>query len=88
MVGHEAAKYLRLLFKPSGYVFEQILSPLVVLTSPAHEELVSLARAGLSRKLYHHYAGFARGEWCDYQKCQRNWGRVRQSSGCSTCTAS
>jgi predicted nucleotidyltransferase len=68
MVAHEAEKYLRLLVKPNGYVLEQILSPLVVLTSPAHEELKSLARAGLSRALYHHYAGFARGEWRDYQK--------------------
>ena len=68
LVGHEVAKYLRLLVKPNGYVLEQILSPLVVLTSPAHEELAALARAGLSKKLYHHYAGFARGEWRDYQK--------------------
>ena len=68
LVGHESAKYLRLLVKPNGYVLEQILSPLVVRTSPWHEELQALARAGLSRKLYHHYAGFARGEWRDYQK--------------------
>ena len=68
MVGHEIEKYLRLLVKPNGYVLEQILSPLVVLTSPAHEELKALARAGLSKKLYHHYAGFARGEWRDYSK--------------------
>jgi len=47
LVGHEIAKYLRLLVKPNGYVLEQILSPLVVLTSPAHEELAALARAGL-----------------------------------------
>ena len=47
---------------------EQILSPLVVLTSPAHAELQALARASLSKKLYHHYAGFAKGEWRDYQK--------------------
>ena len=67
-VGHEVAKYLRLLVKPNGYVLEQILSPLVVLTSPAHAELQELARASLSRKLYHHYAGFAKGEWRDYQK--------------------
>jgi len=67
-VGHEIAKYLRLLVKPNGYVLEQILSPLVVLTSPAHAELQELARASLSRKLYHHYAGFAKGEWRDYQK--------------------
>lgn len=68
LVGHEIAKYLRLLVKPNGYVLEQILSPLVVLTSPWHDELAALARAGLSKKLYHHYAGFARGEWRDYQK--------------------
>jgi len=67
-VGHEITKYLRLLVKPSGYVLEQILSPLVVLTSPAHAELQELARASLSQRLYHHYAGFAKGEWRDYQK--------------------
>ena len=68
MVGHEIEKYLRLLVKPNGYVLEQICSPLVVLTSPEHEELKALAQAGLSRRLYHHYAGFAGGEWRDYQK--------------------
>ncbi len=68
LVGHEIEKYLRLLVKPNGYVLEQICSPLIVLTSPAHEELRALALAGLSRKLYHHYAGFAAGEWRDFQK--------------------
>ncbi|MDQ2799790.1 MAG: nucleotidyltransferase domain-containing protein [Armatimonadota bacterium] len=68
MVGHEIGKYLRLLVKPNGYVLEQIFSPLVVLTSPAHEEQKALAQAGLSRRLYYHYAGFARGEWREYQK--------------------
>ena len=68
MVGHEIAKYLRLLVKPNGYVLEQIFSPLVVLTSPAHDQLQALAQDSLSRRLYHHYAGFAKGEWRDYQK--------------------
>lgn len=68
LVGHEIAKYLRLLIKPNGYVLEQILSPLVVLTSPAHAELQALARESLSKRLYFHYAGFAKGEWRDYQK--------------------
>ncbi len=67
-VGHEIAKYLRLLVKPNGYVLEQILSPLVVLTSPAHEEIKALASASLSKGLYRHYRGFAWGEWRDYQK--------------------
>ncbi len=68
LVGHEIAKYLRLLIKPNGYVLEQILSPLVVLTSPAHDDLKALAQESLSKRLYHHYAGFAKGEWRDYQK--------------------
>jgi predicted nucleotidyltransferase len=68
LVGHEIEKYLRLLAKPNGYVLEQILSPLVILTSAAHEELKALAQASLSRRLYHHYAGFARGQWREYQK--------------------
>ena len=68
LVGHEIAKYLRLLIKPNGYVLEQILSPLVVSTSPAHAELQALARESLSKRLYFHYAGFAKGEWRDYQK--------------------
>lgn len=68
MVGHEIEKYLRLLVKPNGYVLEQIFSPLIVLTSPEHAELKELAQAGLSRRLYYHYAGFAHGEWRDYQK--------------------
>lgn len=68
LAGHEIAKYLKLLIKPNGYVLEQILSPLVVLTSPAHDELAALAKDSLSRRLYHHYAGFAKGEWRDYQK--------------------
>ena len=68
LVGHEIAKYLRLLIKPNGYVLEQILSPLVVSTSPAHAELQALARGSLSKRLYFHYADFAKGEWRDYQK--------------------
>ncbi len=68
LVGHEIEKYLRLLVKPNGYVLEQIFSPLIVLTSPAHDELKALAQRSFSKRLYHHYAGFARGEWRDFQK--------------------
>lgn len=68
LVGHELENYLRLLVKPNGYVLEQICSPLVVMTSPAHEELTTLAQDSLSRRLYHHYAGFARRQWREYQR--------------------
>ncbi len=36
LVSHDAAKFFRLLLKNNGYVLEQLTSPLVVLTSPAH----------------------------------------------------
>lgn len=58
VVSHEIAKYLQLLMKPNGYVLEQIYSPLVILTSPEHEELKRLAAGTICRGLYHHYRGF------------------------------
>lgn len=68
MVGHEIAKYLKLLVKPNGYVLEQICSPLVVCTSEKHRQLVDLAKSGLSKGLYRHYYGFATGELRNYHK--------------------
>jgi predicted nucleotidyltransferase len=44
--------------KPNGYVLEQIYSPLVVLSTPRHEELKELAQGTICRGLYHHYRGF------------------------------
>lgn len=58
IVSHEIGKYLRLLMKPNGYVLEQIYSPLVVLSTPSHDELKHLARGTICRGLYHHYRGF------------------------------
>lgn len=58
IVSHEITKYLRLLMKPNGYVLEQIYSPLVVWSTPEHEELKALASGSICRGLYHHYRGF------------------------------
>src|SRR5437899_8535743 len=44
LVTHDVKKYFRLLLRNNGYVLEQIFSPLVVCTSPEHEELKELAR--------------------------------------------
>jgi predicted nucleotidyltransferase len=61
IVSHEIEKYLRLLMKPNGYVLEQIYSPLVVLSTPAHQELKELAKGTICKGLYHHYRGFMFG---------------------------
>ena len=39
LVTHDARKFFGLLLKKNGYVLEQLYSPLVVRTTPEHEEL-------------------------------------------------
>ena len=39
LVTHDAKKFFALMLKKNGYVLEQLLSPLVVHTTPEHEEL-------------------------------------------------
>ncbi|MFG6199341.1 DNA polymerase beta superfamily protein [Nonomuraea sp. JJY05] len=63
LVTHDLAKFCRLLLGRNGYVLEQLLSPLVVASSPVHGELVALAPGCLTRNHAHHYLGFARTQW-------------------------
>jgi predicted nucleotidyltransferase len=63
LVTHDLAKFCRLLLNRNGYVLEQLLSPLVVASSPVHEELIATAPACLTRHHAHHYLGFARTQW-------------------------
>ena len=59
LVTHDARKFFLLLLKKNGYVLEQLLSPLVVRTSPWHEELKALAPGCITRYHAYHYLGFA-----------------------------
>lgn len=68
LVTHDLAKFARLLLRRNGYVLEQLLSPLVVTSSPVHEELVALAPACLTRHHAHHYLGFARTQWRRFER--------------------
>jgi predicted nucleotidyltransferase len=68
LVTHDAAKFFRLMLKKNGYVLEQLLSPIVVFTSPEHEELRALAPACITRHHAHHYLGFAQTQWGLFQK--------------------
>nr|WP_117211152.1 nucleotidyltransferase domain-containing protein [Allorhizocola rhizosphaerae] len=63
LVTHDLLKFCRLLLKNNGYVAEQLLSPLVVATSPLHQQLVALAPQFLTRHHAHHYLGFAATQW-------------------------
>ncbi|MFF0175962.1 nucleotidyltransferase domain-containing protein [Micromonospora profundi] len=59
VVSHDLLKFAKLLNSRNGYVLEQVLSPLVVVTSAVHAELVSLAPRLVTRHHAHHYLGFA-----------------------------
>jgi uncharacterized protein len=67
VVSHDLRKFARLLLKKNGYVLEQLTSPLIVRTSPVHEELLRLVPGLLTRNHYYHYRGFYRGERREYE---------------------
>src|SRR5439155_11729235 len=68
LVTHDAKKFFGLMLKKNGYVLEQLLSPLVVHTTPEHDELKSLAPDCITKHHAHHYLGFAATQWKLFQK--------------------
>lgn len=68
LVTHDLAKFARLMLRRNGYVLEQVLSPLVVLSTPEHSELVELAQGCITKWHAHHYRGFARTQWEFFEK--------------------
>jgi uncharacterized protein len=68
LVTHDILKFFGLLLKANGYVLEQLYSPLVVQTTPEHEELKSIAKNCVTRHHAHHYFGFAENQWRLFQK--------------------
>ncbi len=70
IVSHDLRKFIGLLLKKNGYVLEQLFSPLVVQTSPAHEQMKALAVGCITRHHSHHYFGFAETQWKLFSKEQ------------------
>ena len=68
LVTHDAKKFFGLMLKKNGYVLEQLFSPLVVHTTPEHEELKAIARHCITRFHAHHYLGFAATQWKLFRK--------------------
>lgn len=68
LVTHDARKFFGLLLKKNGYVLEQVLSPLVVNTTPEHAELKAIAAKCVTRHHAHHYLGFAETQWTLFEK--------------------
>jgi len=68
LVTHDVQKFFVLLLKANGYVLEQLYSPLVVHTTPEHEELKWIAKGCITRHHAHHYFGFAENQWRLFRK--------------------
>ncbi|MBO0726643.1 MAG: nucleotidyltransferase domain-containing protein [Blastocatellia bacterium] len=68
LVTHDAKKFFRLLLKKNGYVLEQLFSPLILHTTPEHDELKAIAKTCVTRHHSHHYFGFAETQWNLFDK--------------------
>src|SRR5262245_37290903 len=68
LVTHDARKFFGRLLKKNGYVLEQVLSPLVVHTTPEHAELKEIAKNCITRHHAHHYLGFSETQWRLFRK--------------------
>lgn len=68
LVTHDIRKFFGLMLKKNGYVMEQLLSPLVVATTPEHEELKAIAPQCLTKHHAHHCLGFAATQWKLFKK--------------------
>jgi predicted nucleotidyltransferase len=68
LVTHDAKKFFSLMLKKNGYVLEQVLSPLVVHTTPEHAELKEIAAQCITRHHAHHYLGFVETQWKLFEK--------------------
>jgi uncharacterized protein len=60
-VAHDLRKFARMMVSHNGYVMEQLFSPLVVVTTQLHEQLMEVGRGCITRPMVQHYLGFARG---------------------------
>ena len=70
VVSHDIRKFFGMLLKKNGYVLEQLYSPLILRTSPEHDELKEIAKHCITRFHHHHYLGFAETEWKLFQKSE------------------
>ena len=71
LVTHDVKKFMTLLLRPNGYVLEQLLSPIVVVSTPEYVELKELAQGCLTKHHVHHYLGFADNQWKLFSKEER-----------------
>lgn len=62
VVSHDLLKFAKLLTSRNGYVLEQLLSPLVVVTGELHDAVRALAPELITRNHAYHYLGFSHSQ--------------------------
>jgi predicted nucleotidyltransferase len=75
-VAHDIGKYALLMLKKNGYVLEQIFSPMVLITSPEHDQLKRLGELCITRHHAFHYLGFAANQWKNIRLPDRSEGNT------------
>jgi predicted nucleotidyltransferase len=73
VVSHDLRKFAKLFNSRNGYVLEQLMSPLVVVTSPLHDALRALAPRMITSGHAHHYLGFSHSQ----ERLYHNTGRIK-----------
>jgi predicted nucleotidyltransferase len=68
IVTHDARKFFSLMLKKNGYVLEQLYSPLIVRSTPEHDELKAIGHNCVTRHHAHHYFGFGETQWKLFDK--------------------
>jgi len=68
IVTHDVRKFFGLLLKKNGYVLEQLYSPLIVHTTPEHDELKGIVPGCITKHHSHHYFGSAETQWKLFEK--------------------
>jgi uncharacterized protein len=68
LVTHDMKKFFLMLLKRNGYVLEQLYSPLILHSTPEHEELKEIAKGCITKHHSHHYLGFSKTQWKLFSK--------------------
>jgi len=64
----ELQKFLTLALKANPNLLEVLYSPMIVCTTPEHDELKAVGRRCITRHHAHHYLGFSRTQWDLFSK--------------------
>lgn len=68
LVTHDLKMFCELVLKKNGNMYEQVFSPLVLRTSPFHDELRAILPNCLTKHHAHHYRGLAESQWALFER--------------------